>query len=234
MAAVRERTSGARMQGGRGAYVQKSTARVQKSTACVQKSTERVQKNNAHAQRSSAHAQKNNAHAQKSTAQSGMSMRSGSNTQSRRSQQSGGRTHYIQGSAVRKLDVTREIEQSPKKKLSNTARKNREKAEHMSLGYVLFLSAALFATGCILVGYIGLQSDITNSIKRIAALEGELNDLKLANDEEYNRITSSIDLEEVRRIAIQELGMQYAEEGQIVVFQSENNDYVKQVAPIPD
>ncbi len=152
------------------------------------------------------------------------------NVQSGRPRNSG----YIQGSAVRKLDVTREIEQSPKKKLSNTARKNREKAEHMSLGYVLFLSIALIATGWILVGYIKLQSDITNSIKHIATLERELNDLKIANDEELNRITSNIDLEEVRRIAIQELGMKYAEEGQIVVFESENNDYVKQIAAIPD
>ena len=143
-------------------------------------------------------------------------------------------SRYIQGSAVRKLDVTREIEQSPKKKLSNTARKNREKAEHMSAGYVLFLSLALLATGCILVGYIKLQSDITNSIKNIARLETQLNDLRLANDEEYNRITSRVDLEEVRRIAIQELGMQYAKEGQIVTFESENNDYVKQIAAIPE
>ena len=143
-------------------------------------------------------------------------------------------SRYIQGSAVRKLDVTREIEQSPKKKLSNTARKNREKAEHMSAGYVLFLSLALLATGCILVGYIKLQSDITNSIKNIARLETQLNDLRLANDEEYNRITSRVDLEEIRRIAIQELGMQYAKEGQIVTFESENNDYVKQIAAIPE
>ena len=143
-------------------------------------------------------------------------------------------SRYVQGSAVRKLDVTREIEQSPKKKLSNTARKNREKAEHMSAGYVLFLSLALVATGCILVGYIKLQSDITNSIKNIARLETQLNDLKLANDEEYNRITSRVDLEEIRRIAIQELGMQYAKEGQIVTFESENNDYVRQIAAIPE
>ena len=143
-------------------------------------------------------------------------------------------SRYIQGSAVRKLDVTREIEQSPKKKLSNTARKNREKAEHMNAGYVLFLSLALLATGCILVGYIKLQSDITNSIKNIARLETQLNDLRLANDEEYNRITSRVDLEEIRRIAIQELGMQYAKEGQIVTFESENNDYVKQIAAIPE
>lgn len=140
---------------------------------------------------------------------------------------------YVHGSAVRRLDVTKEIEKAPKKKLSNAARKNREKAEHMNAGYVLFLSIALIATGWILVGYIKLQSDITNSIQNISALESELNDLRLANDEEYNRITSSIDLEEVRRIAIQELGMQYAEEGQIITFESENSDYVKQISAIP-
>lgn len=70
-------------------------------------------------------------------------------------------------------------------------------------------------------------------MKHISALEKQLNDLKLANDEEYSRITSSINLEEVRRIAIQELGMQYAQEGQIISFASENNDYVKQMADIP-
>lgn len=143
-------------------------------------------------------------------------------------------SRYIEGSAVRKLDVAREIEQRPKKKLSNTARKNRERAEHMSAGYVLFLSLALLTTGWILIGYIRLQSDITQSIENISRLENDLNDLRLANDEEYNRITSSVDLEEVRRIAIQELGMKYAEEGQIVTYESENNDYVKQIALIPE
>lgn len=142
-------------------------------------------------------------------------------------------SRYIQGNTVRKPDVTREIEREPRKKLSNTARKNREKAWNMSPGYVLFLSVALIATGWILINYIKLQSDITNSIKQISSLESELNDLKLANDEMYNRMTSSIDLEEVRRIAIQELGMTYAQEGQIIKFTSENNDYVKQISSIP-
>mgnify|MGYP001030006321 FL=1 len=104
----------------------------------------------------------------------------------------------------------------------------------MSAGYVLFLSVALMATAWILIGYIRLQSDITHSIENISKLENNLNDLRIANDEEYNRITSSIDLEEVRRIAIQELGMKYAEEGQIVTYESESSDYVKQLAPIPE
>ena len=141
---------------------------------------------------------------------------------------------YIQGNTVRKPYVREEIEKAPRKRLSNTARKNREKAEHMSPGYVLFLSIALIAMGWILLNYIKLQSDITNSINQISSLERELNDLKLANDEEYNRITSSIDLEEVRRIAIQDLGMKYAQDGQIISFESENSDYVKQMSSIPD
>ncbi|MCH5259680.1 MAG: cell division protein FtsL [Lachnospiraceae bacterium] len=141
--------------------------------------------------------------------------------------------YYVHGNAVRNLDVTKEIEREPIKKISNTARKNRERAKHMSAGYVLFLCAALVVTGIILVNYIGLQSDITNSVKHISTLEKQLNDLKLANDEDYSRITSSVNLEEVKRIAIQELGMQYAEEGQIISFMSQNNDYVKQLADIP-
>ena len=98
--------------------------------------------------------------------------------------------YYVQGNVVRKVDVTREIKRQPQKKISNTARKNREKAKHMNAGYVFFLCAALVATGIILVNYIGLQS-------------------------------------------LQELGMQYAEEGQIITFASETNDYVKQMADIP-
>lgn len=141
--------------------------------------------------------------------------------------------YYVHGNTVRKLDVTREIRQEPQKKVSNRTRKNRDKAKHMSAGYVLFLCTALVATGIILINYIGLQSDITNSVQHISRLEKELNDLKLANDEEYSRITSSVDLDEIKRIAIQELGMQYAEEGQIITFASERNDYVKQMADIP-
>lgn len=141
----------------------------------------------------------------------------------------------VQGNTVRKLQTApARIAERPKKQLSHTTRKNREKASHMNMGYVLFLAIALVISGFILTAYIGLQSDITNSIKHIARLERELNNLKLANDEEYSRITNSVDLEEIKRVAIQELGMRYAEEGQIIEFTSSGNDYVRQVASISE
>ena len=141
--------------------------------------------------------------------------------------------YYVQGNTVRKARPDQEIHRKPKKKVNNSVRRNRDRAKNMNAGYVLFLWAALVATGIILVYYIGLQSDITNSVKNISTLERQLNSLKVANEEDYSRISSSVDLEEIRRIAIQELGMQYAQEGQIISFASANNDYVKQMAEIP-
>ncbi len=142
-------------------------------------------------------------------------------------------TYYVHGNTVRSIQPDREITERPKKKVNKSVKRNRERAKHMNAGYVFFLAVALAVTGMILVYYIGLQSDITNSVKHIATLEKELNDLKVANEESYSRISSSVDLEEIRRIAIQELGMQYAKEGQIISFASENSDYVKQMAEIP-
>lgn len=140
----------------------------------------------------------------------------------------------MQGNTAKRLEEELYAERQPKRQLSHTARKNREKADHMSFGYVLFLTCALFMAGSILTWYIGMQSDITNSIKTISGMESQLNELRLKNDEEYIRITSKVDLEEVKRIAIQELGMQYAQEGQIVVFTGEGSDYVRQIADIPE
>lgn len=140
---------------------------------------------------------------------------------------------YQYSSAARALQAVPAREQRPVRKVSHATRKNRERALHMNIGYVLFLVTAMVAAGVILTGYLKLQSDITNSINNISALESQLNTLKLDNDETYSRISSNVNLEEVKRIAIQELGMQYADEGQIIVFDGEDSDYVRQTGEIP-
>jgi hypothetical protein len=102
----------------------------------------------------------------------------------------------------------------------------------MNLGYVVFLVAALVSAAVILIGYIRVQSDIVLSVQNISAMESELNSLKLSNDEEYNRAINSMDLEEIRQIAIGELGMRYAKEGQIINVTGEGSDYVRQLSEI--
>lgn len=139
----------------------------------------------------------------------------------------------IDGNAARQLDVVTELQKPRRpKEVNHAVKKNRDRAVYMNFGYVLFLTLSLLVAGYVLIGYIGLQSEITASVKRIASMESTLNSLKTANDEEYSRIESSVDLDEVRRIAITELGMVYPDENQIVTVPDEGNDYVRQVTDI--
>ena len=145
----------------------------------------------------------------------------------------GRRTAYLEGSAAKQLEYGYDTSKVPKKKrLSNAARKNRERAFHMNLGYVLFLSAALVFAMMTLCSYIDLQSEITNQVNAISEMESRYNNLKLTNDEEYNRINSSIDLEEIKAVAIGELGMTYAREGQIINVEDAETDYVRQTGTL--
>ncbi len=145
----------------------------------------------------------------------------------------GRRSVYVAGSTARRLDVVEELQRPRRpKELSNAVKKNRDKAVYMNFGYVLFLTASLLVAGVVLINYIQLQSQITTSVKRVASMESELNNLKVANDEEISRIESSIDLDEIRRIAITELGMTYPDESQIVTVPDEGSDYVRQLTDI--
>ena len=76
---------------------------------------------------------------------------------------------------------------------------------------------------------MNLQSQVTSKVSVVNQLESKLNNMKQANDEENLRIQNSVDLEEIKRIAIGELGMTYAQEGQIVYYSSEGTDYMRKV-----
>ena len=95
------------------------------------------------------------------------------------------------------------------------------KVSPMNLGYISFMIASVLVVCVVLMGYINLQSDITNRVTHISKMESELNNLKLANDE-------------IKRIAIGELGMKYAKEGQVITYSGEGSDYVRQYGDIPE
>lgn len=145
---------------------------------------------------------------------------------------------YVQGNtAARRLaqeERIRVVPRQPVRRTGKNVRRNRDRALYMNIGYVLFLAAAVVAAAFILTGYLTLQADITSSIKNISRMESALNELKLSNDENYDRIISNINLDEVKRIAIQELGMGYAKEGQVISFHGEGSDYVRQTGEIPE
>lgn len=141
---------------------------------------------------------------------------------------------YIDGNTARKLQsvpVNRNRTQDDQIRRQQVKRQHR--VAPMNLGYVFFMMLATLVVCVVLIGYVELQADITNRINHISKLESQLNDLKLANDEEYTKIMSSVDLEEIKRIAIEELGMKYAKDGQVITYSGEGNDYVRQYNEIP-
>ncbi len=144
--------------------------------------------------------------------------------------------YYVDGSAARQLRPRQEEQprhrQAPQMQRM-PLRRRAVKAAPMNMGYMAVMAAAVLIVCGVLMSYVKMQSDITNHINTISDLESKLNEMKLANDETYTKIMSSVDLEEIKRIAVSELGMKYAKEGQVVQYTGEGNDYVRQYSDIP-
>lgn len=139
---------------------------------------------------------------------------------------------YIQGNLATKEDIVREMQQ-PYVPVDARVARNRARAKKMGPGYVMFLAAAVVVVCMMLTSYLDMRAELTISTKRVAALEQDLNNMKLANDEELERIESSINLEEIKQIAVEELGMTYAKSGQVVTISDEGSDYVRQLQELP-
>lgn len=94
-------------------------------------------------------------------------------------------------------------------------------------------TVAAVATVFLCVQYLQLQALGTTYRSDIAALESTLSEAKLVNDSAYEEAISSVSMEEIKEIAVNELGMVYANEGQVIVYSSQDSDYVRQYNEIP-
>ena len=145
-----------------------------------------------------------------------------------RSMQYGSRQAYMYGNIVTKPEYEprrRKSSAKPKKKVSRQVQKNRNRALHMNAATVVLL---------LCVNYVRLQSELTRRSKHVTALQEELADLKEENTTKYNAVVDSVNLDEIRERAINQLGMTYAAADQIVEYDNPASDYVKQYENIPE
>lgn len=154
------------------------------------------------------------------------------------------KTYYINGNVVRELEESqpvrrdsaarRELEEAKRKKnRRKAARRNRENAMAMSRGYVFFLSLCVIAVAGAAFSLIKIQSSVTQRMKEVAAIESQITDLKAENDAKYKEISTSIDLNYVKDVAINQLGMKYPSPEQVVYYSVENTNYMDQYRDIP-
>lgn len=148
---------------------------------------------------------------------------------------------YEDGNTVRRLEAAPDYHEErkirreerrqadQKRRRRRAARRNRERALKMSAGYVAFLSVCVMVVSLTAVMYVNLQSDLTIRQKRMEALKQEVSDLKIDNDSAYKRISTSVNLKEVKKQA-KKLGMKYPTEKQIIYYSIDNSDYMIQYA----
>lgn len=162
------------------------------------------------------------------------SVRGQSRGQQRRTQN--GRTYvYVDGTAVRKLQSVPEQETRQRKTptASRRTKKNRARALQMNLGYVTFLAVMAVITVCMCVNFLQLRAIGTKLQKEVTGLEAQLDAAVLENNSDYQRVMTTVDMEHIRDVAMNELGMKYATKSQIVTYEMEDNDYVRQYSEIP-
>lgn len=141
---------------------------------------------------------------------------------------------YVYGNVVRKEQVVVPKHEERQREVSQRVRSNRTKAMHMNRGYVVFLAVAAVIALFACVQYLQLQSEITNRSKHITSLQQDLADAKEANTTKYNAIMNSMNLEEIRDIAMNEFGMVYASPEQVVKYQDPTGNGITQYASIPE
>lgn len=162
---------------------------------------------------------------------------------------------YIDGNTVRKLQevperrystgrssqkrqygnsqktVSRRTE-SRTREVSRKTIRNRQKAVSMGRGYVFFLAVVSVAVLLCCVNYLQLRSDVTGRIKNVAVLESELSELREENNAYESQVNSDVDLNQIKKIAIGRLGMNYPREDQKKTYSMSNNSYVRQYQDI--
>lgn len=155
------------------------------------------------------------------------------------------RDEYIKGSAVRKLSPSpkrqnpgkssQELEEIRRRKSRrNAARRNRERNMAMGVGYACFLCVCSVVCAAVCFFWITTQSHNSHLKKQVMQMQNQVSDLQMENNQKYKNITTSMDINHVKEVAIYELGMDYPSEEQVVYYSVEKNNYMDQFADIPE
>lgn len=139
----------------------------------------------------------------------------------------------VEGNVVRKLSAVPQHREEIDRPVEVPRRRRKQEKNTLSIPYCMFLAAACILTLTLGAYYLQQQALSTSTQKKIASLESELAELKKDNADNLNRIETSVNLEEIRDIAINELGMVYATEENVVLYKNTSQNYVSQYEEVP-
>lgn len=152
--------------------------------------------------------------------------------------------YYVDGSTVRKIEQAPSRERNPQRRPSEKTAprtvtkkqltKKADKALAFNFNYTVFVVVSVMIMVVACVAMLFMESRIEAQKSNINSLEATLEAIE--NDNSAYRITleNMYTLDQVYDIATNELGMVYARKGQIVYYESADEDYVKQYQDVPE
>ena len=141
--------------------------------------------------------------------------------------------YYTDGSAALSPEIAlpdreqrqRELYEEEQRRRKKQLRKNTRalRAGRLTAFYVIsfvVLFAGFFA------GYVHYETSISNRMKHISSLESEIADMKAYNAAAQSRIDTNTDINEIKKIALKDYNMVYANSGQIVYYNIVDEDFM--------
>ncbi|MBR4025258.1 MAG: hypothetical protein IKI86_08265 [Firmicutes bacterium] len=155
--------------------------------------------------------------------------------------------YYVDGSTVRRTQYQavperRRRPQQPARRPKRTpenvtypkAAARAERSLYFDRGYMMVLGIALLVMIISCVVMLTLQSKVSNQERNIHSMQEEIQDMEANNAAYSDLLESKYSLDKVYTVATKELGMVYSQKGQIVYYESANEDYVKQLKDVPE
>ncbi|SFG26507.1 hypothetical protein [Oribacterium sp. WCC10] len=157
---------------------------------------------------------------------------------------------YVEGNAARKIQTQRQIDRETElrrrreqekarvlkereKQYRAQQERLRNKVDTMDATALSILCIALACTLALCFSYIRLQTQINTRISSIELMKQQLDKLQSSNAALQNSIDTSLDLDNIYRVATQELGMVYADDNQTITYDKTESEYVRQYEDIP-
>lgn len=100
--------------------------------------------------------------------------------------------------------------------------------------YTFALVTAVLFSLVLCVRFLQTQTAITEKNNRISQLKKEISVMTSQNDSMDYSINSYIDVQNIYKVATEELGMVVASEEQVKLYKSSELEYMKQLSDIPD
>lgn len=144
--------------------------------------------------------------------------------------------YYIDGNIARKLNnktVDNSNIQYQGKYKQNTVSQVSEAPKGISAICFIVLLISIVATLATAVIYLKNMDSLRSIEKQITNLEKDYNELREDNNIKRTRLDAMVDLDEIYRIATEELKMIKPDEDHVIKFASTKTSYLKQYKNIP-